>query len=440
MALDREKARRGALGLSSLKRRYDERHSAEQSDRMIDEVANLEIPKAPPRGGVSAVLRSSTPEALRNVMDRLPEPPFSGEDVIGALGAGFPGDVRSAAGQAPQPAAPQVPGQAAKTQAKAQTAAIAAAAVQGGVHHSGELNSPPVKAAPPSAPTAPTPNRSKDPYYSNTVPVKMPDGRVIWADPATAKSLGGQHVERDEAVARSGSREDKASQFQGAQVAIGSEGSAFLRPSTKVQLPRSPEKRPYSEQVSGLMASGPDLSDPGSDWNFRGGIEGGGGARTGDRRLSGLENAIERRRWLEHRVDQERGRELDEARFNREMALARMDPLEMERIRAQGRYGGDTAKVALDLASRQAAIEAFDEVTTKIEAARNALASAAAGSPEAARLQEYIDLLERERRERSNLIAGFRINDPRTDQFGAFFSGLTSPMGGGAGTPGSGAR
>ena len=81
-----------------------------------------------------------------------------------------------------------------------------------------------------------------------------------------------------------------------------------------------------------------------------------------------------------------------------------MDPLEIARIQAQGRMGGDIAKVEMDLAARRAAIEEFRRITAIIDQLEP-------GDPR-------IEILERERLQMMNVIQGFRLSDPRQSELG----------------------
>lgn len=341
-----------------------------------------------------------------------------------------------------------------KEQDRANTAAVAQAAVSG--YHAGELGHPMTKPpAPSSSTTQPKvgtgpplagPKTEAQDYQSRTVPVKMPDGRTVWTDPESALAAGragGTPLERGEALARSGSREDVTSQYQGAQTAKGTEGTAYLRPSRKVQLPSPPDRRPFSQKIESLQATMPeiDVADPGSKWSFTGGVETGGGApREGTRKLSGLEQATSRREWLDKRMREEQAQELEDTQAQQRLKTAQIDPLEAARIEAQGRYGGRVAEVARDVESRRSALADYTMVHTQIEKAREAMAQQKPGSPEEMALKDYIDSLEREARDRANIIAGQRLIDPRPDMWSAFSGFASANAPGGAGTPTPGAR
>jgi hypothetical protein len=349
-----------------------------------------------------------------------------------------------------------------KTAERAAVRAAADASVMAGRAHEdpsgqGSNQKPPAPSAGPShvpggvgtgagstAQTPPRPSASGAPSPTKTM-VKLPDGRIVMTvgggealDPY--RQGGGSNVSFQGAISEQGLGKPQAERF--------------MRDRTSGTMDRG-AALPYSERVRGLAAEeGPDLRDPGSDWQFSGGSQarrgaptvsteelgtiGGPGVREGYRRLSGLEQAIERRSWLEGRADTEQARELERAKSERQKREAEVDPLELARIQAQGRMGGDVAKVQLDLRARQAAVDEHQRMSRQIELAQERLASA---SPEEADdLQKYIDYLIQTRREISNLLLGERLSDPRAvgDAFGAALAGFG--LAGAGGAPTTGAR
>lgn len=262
--------------------------------------------------------------------------------------------------------------------------------------------------------------------------VRLPDGRVVWGNQGKeAVSGGGTPVSWQEGMGGRPGLWDSLGEEQ---------AKRFMKDRTSRESSGS-ERLPYSQQVRNLASTdAPDLSAPGSDWNFQGGIEGGPGmARTGTRELSGIEQAVARRTWLEGRADTEQANETARAKLEHEQRLAEMDPLEMARIQAQGRMGGDLAKVQLDLRARQAAVQEHQRMSGQIEQAQAAMAAAEPGSEDAMQLKQYIEYLIQTRRELSNLILGERLSDPRAvgDAFGAALAGLGFAGGAAAANPGA---
>lgn len=254
----------------------------------------------------------------------------------------------------------------------------------------------------------------------------MPDGSVRFVtagERSTANQAGGgRPMSHQAAMESAGLGAPQAERFM--------RGRSFRETSRS-------EGQPYSEQVRALGSEGPDLSFEG-DVGFGTSPPGSGGPSGGSRRLSGIEQAVARRTWLEGRADTEQARETERAELDRRERLAEMDPLEMARIQAQGRMGGDLAKTQLDLRARQAAVQEHERMSRQIEVAQAAMSEA---SPEdAAELKQYIDYLIQTRREISNLLLGERLTDPRGvgDALGQAIAGLG--LAGGGAAPTSGAR
>jgi len=337
----------------------------------------------------------------------------------------------AAVGAAATPTVPR-PNPGAEEQRAADQARFRAAALGAGENPRGQAENQ--KPAPQSTDVKTTPatptNGGSSAAPSGRTPgpgrtqVKMPDGRYVFVTEDRGKDYvagGGEYASYQDATAGLGKPQ----------------AERFMKDRTFRDTSRS-ESLPYSEQVRALANDGSiDLADEGQS-GFGLAPPGSGGPIQGTRRLSGIEQATERRAWLEGRANQEQASELQRAEVDRQKRLAEMDPLEMARIQAQGRMGGDLAKVQLDLRAREEARQAFLSISSQIQQLTDQLAGA---SPEeAADIQRYMDYLERTRRELSNLILGERLSEPRSaaaDAFGMALAGLGSA---GAGAPTTGAR
>lgn len=397
---------------------------------------------APPRSAVREVRMMDYPGALVGAAEGVGEAITQGTEALGqALGQAM----------SPMPSGPN-PG---KDKARADLRSMATGAAmaeharedppgQGSNQRpappSGDVKKPAVGTGPgaasemPARPMAGAHGRTSWPKF-----MKMPDGRVVTVTENRAADYeagGAKFVSGDEAM---------ASERFGAPQA-----SRFMKDRTSGTMAAS---QPYSAKVRALAnEDAPDLNDPGTDFRFAGGPEGGtpftpegmstmgrpGGPREGYRRLSGIEQALSRRQFLEGRADTEQVRETERAELDRRARLAEQDPLELARIQAQGRMGGDIAKVEMDLAARRSAIDEFRRTSALIEEAGAKLAAMPPGSQEALDLKDYIDYLERSRREMSNLMLGLRLSDPRTEANP--FAQFLAATGGGGGTATPGAR
>lgn len=101
-------------------------------------------------------------------------------------------------------------------------------------------------------------------------------------------------------------------------------------------------------------------------WTFSGGI-GTGKAREGTGTLSGTEQLVSRNAFLERNRRERQMDELENLNFDVQRAKAdyamramNLDPYEMARIQARGRYGGKEIEVGAEAASREAALAQFD--------------------------------------------------------------------------------
>lgn len=270
-------------------------------------------------------------------------------------------------------------------------------------------------------------------YYAGIKFVKTPEGRVIATDPQTAA----QHVARgarwmtyEDAMRERGQGKSEAS--SGADVVYGSAGSAFVRPGQRAGGFTVPDSRPYSEKLKTLEAELPEI-DPSKrgGWTFSGGI-GTGKPREGHGTLSGLEQAMARRDWLEGRRRFEQASEVADAELETQKAklgyerkVAEQDPLAVAQIAAQGRYGGEYIKASQEADAQRRAAAVYDAYTQQIDRVREALASLPAGDPRVPSLREHLTALERERLERTNIALGAWIRPERQD----FLSSLVGALG-----------
>ena len=302
---------------------------------------------------------------------------------------------------------------------------------------SSDVNRPPTGTGPGAV--AETPAKAAAAIGPSPNFVRLRDGRVVMGNNLEPyRQAGGSNISFQEAMATQGLGAPQAARFMRGAAGGGAPGAparAFRDTSKDSRYAGAP----YSVQVRALADEGPDLSEEGGV-GFGLGAPGSGGPIQGYRKLSGLEQAIERRAWLERRADVEQAREVRRAELERRARLAEMDPLEIARIQAQGRMGGDIARVELDLRARQAALDQYRGMSAQIEKAQAALSAAAPGSPEALQLKDYIDSLVLSRRELANLTLGRYLANP---QRGGDLEALMAAMvagGAGAGSPPAGAR
>ncbi len=124
--------------------------------------------------------------------------------------------------------------------------------------------------------------------------------------------------------------------------------------------------RPYSQKIAGMAPpeGSVPLSYQGTNWTFHGGYPetGKAGPREGTRQLSGIEQAVSRRDWLEGRQRTEAALETQDveqaaARAKAEQAInyANLDPLAMAKLQAEGHYGSEAIKQRAEASSRQQA-------------------------------------------------------------------------------------
>jgi len=397
-----------------------------EDERLSGTMDLPEEPKAPPRG------------ALLGMMG----PVQGGLDVMGRAGEFLGRELDPSFGGRPAPPQPVGPNPTKEAdRAAVRSAATASALAEHAREDPAGQASNQKPAPPPGGPShaaggvgtgpgavAETPRAAARTPGPGQTQIKMPDGRFVFVTPDRGKDYvagGGEYASYQDATAGLGKPE----------------AERFMRGRTS-RMTETPQDRfsssPYSTQVRALASEAPTtpLDAPGSVAGLS--PMGSGGAIEGYGQLSGLEQALARRTWLEGRADTEQARETDRAELERRTRLAEMDPLEMARIQAQGRMGGDLAKVELDLRARQAAVGEHERMSRQIELAQTALAEA---SPEdAANLKQYIDYLIQTRREIANLLLGERLTDPRGvgDALGQAIAGLG--LGGGGAAPTTGAR
>lgn len=165
-------------------------------------------------------------------------------------------------------------------------------------------------------------------------------------------------------------------------------------------------------------------------WTFRGGYaEGGRGPREGTGRLLESEQRVERGRWLDRRdreseADEVRSMQLDLERAKADYAkrMFEMDPLEMERIRAQGKYGAEHIRSQAEASARAAALEIYRSQLDQVMRDPSL-------TPE--RRQQ---LIVQAARDTANIMLGSRVSDPNA--MAAMMGALLGMGGAGAATAG----
>jgi hypothetical protein len=304
--------------------------------------------------------------------------------------------------------------------------------------------------------TGGTPAKGGD-YYGRVKATKDSRGRITFSGPEEAMTrsrAGSESMNYGQAIMEAG---DPAGSTQDVVGTVsGSAGTVSAQPgrAARVTERTSPKaSEPYSRKLRELIRTMEpvDLADPGTNWTFRGGLEakagestvspegmgslGAGGAREGFRRLSGIEQATERRRWLEGRADEEQALELARAKVDlggaqteqamRQAQLPPPDPLELARIEAEGRYGDTQLRVEGDIETRRAAAAAYSLYAKAIEENRALLETMEPNSPEAQRLEAENQAYQQYARDLANILGGHAVRDPRTDPFAALL-GLTA--------------
>ncbi|MEK7765285.1 MAG: hypothetical protein AAB368_03510, partial [bacterium] len=201
---------------------------------------------------------------------------------------------------------------------------------------------------------APPPPSSERQYPFDTV--TTPDGKVVIATP-----------DRAEALAAGGATYRKPGEPMPFGGIPGGEARKFLsaagREATPEQMERSASGLPYSEQLRSFASQGYRGEAPAEGkWTFRGGYPetGKAGPREGKGDLSRTEQEQARREWLERRVREEQASEMGDiehqvkrAQADYQLRQAKVDPLALARILAEGKYGGDVLRYRTEAASRE---------------------------------------------------------------------------------------
>ncbi len=191
--------------------------------------------------------------------------------------------------------------------------------------------------------------------------------------------------------------------------------------------------RPFSEQLIGLEPPPESalLSAPGTGWTFRGGYveTGKPGPREGTRRLSGIEQAVARREWLEGRRREEASLETQDveqaaerAKAEQAIKYAGLDPLAMAKLQAESRYGSEAIRQRAQAGARQ---QAFLQAVQLYQAALNA--------EDPAQKQQLMRMAEN----LANILMGQRVgqsNDMLSMLLGMGGMGMGAPVGA-AGVP-----
>lgn len=284
----------------------------------------------------------------------------------------------------------------------------------------------------PSKAAAPAPASPKAPtepgYYDRVKAVRI-GGRTVMADPGQARQIasspGGEWTTYDAAM----KRRPVSGMVQG------SAGTAFIRPDEAGGIPGPIDERRYSEKLAGLELEmpQPDLTRSGEVIaSTPGYVESGGrvaGPRSRTSTLSGLEQALSRREWLEGRRRAEEGRELGEDELGARRAeiasrtrLAEMDPLAQSRIEAQGRYGDQMLENDFEIEARTVALRVYQSYLPQIQQAQRA-AETAPSEGERAAMRERVVQLQRQARDQANLALGKMLMDEKMNPLAALLGG-----------------
>lgn len=416
-----------------------------------------ETPAGPPSG---ATLRPQVPvnEPMRG------STPYSGMvagavdvagDALRWFGEQAAAELGFRDGAAPRPAAPPAPPPGARTQTKADADRMTIAAGTANAAVKNAAATDPAAGKAPPTPTSgtrpastPTTSEPRGDYYDRVKFVKLPNGRIVAVDSERAGALTSSgaaewmtHEDAVTALAKKRAAGDPGREgAQGADIVVG-ESASFTRPGSTAVPGHAIGTMPYSERLRGLLAepSGIDLSAPATESGSL--SQPGGKTRT----LSGLEQAVERRNWLEGRVEAERARELrDEdielrrAMMRQRLEAAQLDPTALAQIEASGKYGGEWIKSESAAQMRQMALMIYQSFMPKIAEARLQMSRASTDAERAA-LQSHIDDLQRAARDQANLAIGAYLRDPKFDMMSMLLAGALTgapgaSSGGGAGT------
>jgi hypothetical protein len=278
----------------------------------------------------------------------------------------------------------------------------------------------PAAAAPPSSPADAAPS-TPPPDDGRTRFVRSSSGKITATNrPPEGDGAGWM----DEATALAGIRDPKGKDVLTSKPRG---GGAFSRM----------DAGPYSEKLEGLMGEAPTtpLSAPSrvleqtpssiGPWSK---------SRTDS--LSGLEQSLARREWLEGRQRAEQGQEVEEAgqesqvaSFARVAEEAKIDPLALAHIAASGKSAPEYLKQEYESGRIANARAVQQYYIPRIEAAVNAL-KVAATPEERSAIMEGIRALEKQALQGSNIELGRALVEQRPDLISAIL-GLGG-MGGGA--------
>jgi len=128
----------------------------------------------------------------------------------------------------------------------------------------------------------------------------------------------------------------------------------------------------------------------------------------------------DRQRWERGARAQDIEQEMTEAQAKRAVAEAEIDPMEEARIEAEGRYGGEIIEQESQGARVQAALQAYAKVTEQMN-------QAMAEMPDGPEKTQYMERLERERRDYANIIMGHQLRDPKADPLSMLAAGMLAP-------------
>jgi len=239
--------------------------------------------------------------------------------------------------------------------------------------------------------------------YENYSVVRMPDGRVI------STGDGGEGL-----VSRGGSLDPPGSK---ANVAAGPAGAVFSSSENAligpggadlagVNLPTDEDRSPgwATRKAYNDLYSAGDLS-----MNPR--------------------DIMDRRRWEESEEARESDLELARARRDFALRQAAIDPYEMARIEAEGKYAGKAIEAENENSRIMAAAGQYAAIGERIGALEQQLATIdpEAAPGQAAALQDALGRLEQERREWANMLMGFQLRDPDINPFAAMFGAGMAP-------------
>lgn len=218
----------------------------------------------------------------------------------------------------------------------------------------------------------------------------------------------------------------KFMKFNGKIVGPAPEGNATIRPDAGGGL--------YSDKLRALELDMPriDTSTPGGAVLHEtpgGPYLGLTGPRSRTTTLSGLEQAVARRDWLEGRVGAEQANESADAKRAEEQArseaaikYSQVDPLDRARIEAAGKYGGAQVTAASEEAARAHAIKIYQGYVPQFRAVAQAIAAARTVEERAA-LQKIQEGLQREAEIQAGLAIGKVWPDPKQNPLAALLGG-----------------